>query len=434
MKKYSILIAVFAAWLTTSLHAADEPKVPRPQIPRRTFDITQFGAVADGTRLNTDAVANTIKAASEHGGGVVVVPKGTFLCGKIVLADKIELRLESGATLLMTDAPDVYRNGRGGFDDLISATGCSDVAVTGSGTIDGQGQRWWDEFRKIKGTPQQDLPENHRPYLIELRNCTRVLFDGVTIQNSPSFHLVPHSCQDVTIRNVTFKAPADAPNTDALDPSGWNYLITGCTFDVGDDCIAVKASGASTPQRLSCEDFYVSDCKFLHGHGLSVGGQTPGGLRRMTVRNCTFEGTEAGIRMKAARGSGGLVEDLTYEDITMKKVKVPVLITSYYPKAPKDPARDAEQPVTPKTPIWRNITIRRVKVTDSPEAGRIIGLPEMPAGPIAFSDVHIEASKPFTVTWGRDISFKSSQIVTPKPPAFVAEKSGINGIDLRTGK
>jgi len=426
--------AVVSAFLLSNAFAAGEPQVPLPKIPEQVFEITKFGAVGDGKYLNTDAVAAAIKAAFAKGGGIISVPKGIFLCGRISLASNIELRLESGATLLMTDAEDAYRNARGGFDNLIVADECTDIAITGSGVIDGQGQRWWDEFRKIKGTPEQDTYANHRPYMIELKNCTRVRIEGVTICNSPSFHLVPRSCQDVTIRNVTFKAPGNSPNTDALDPSGWNFLITGCTFDVGDDCIAIKASGATTPEKYSCEDFYISNCTFLNGHGLSIGGQTPGGLRRLTVKNCTFDGTDAGIRMKASRGSGGIVEDVTYEDITMKNVKVPVFITSYYPRPPKDPSQDAAQAVTPKTPIWRNITIRRLRATDSPEAGRIIGLPEMPVGPITFSDVHIAADKPFTMMWSRDVTFVSSEITVAKEPAFRLQEAHINGIDPQTGK
>src|SRR5439155_14560799 len=179
--------------------------------------------------------------------------------------------------------------------------------------------------------------------------------------------------RDVVIDSVKFNAPEKAPNTDGLDPSGWNYLITRCTFDVGDDNIAVKPSGKGSGSQLSCEDITITDCTFLHGHGLSIGGQTPGGLRNMTVRNCTFDGTQAGIRMKAARGSGGLVENVTYENLTMKNVKVAILITSFYPKIPTDVDRDAAQDVKATAPIWKNIRITNVTAEGGAIAGRIIG-------------------------------------------------------------
>ena len=162
----------------------------------------------------------------------------------------------------------------------------------GEGTIDGQGDPWWKQFTLTKNTPN-GMP--HRPYMVVFRDCTRLLVQGVTLTNSPSFHLVPAACHDVTIDHVQFIAPANAPNTDALDPSGWNYLITRCTFDEGDDCIAIKATGKAPEGHVSCEDFLVTDCNFKHGHGLSIGGQTPGGLRHLVVKDCTFEkhGTRA---------------------------------------------------------------------------------------------------------------------------------------------
>src|SRR5207253_1217248 len=162
-------------------------------------------------------------------------------------------------------------------------------------------------------------------------NITRLLVKDVTLTNSPNFHLITDDSEDVTIDHVTIKSPANAPNTDGIDPSGWNYHITRCTIDTGDDNIAIKAHKAAKAGRPSCEHFLVEDCTFRRGHGMSIGGQTPGGLRGLLVRNCTFDGTEAGIRMKAPRGEGGLVEDCTYEKITMRGVKVPIFITSYYP-------------------------------------------------------------------------------------------------------
>src|SRR5439155_23035349 len=139
------------------------------------------------------------------------------------------------------------------------------------------------------------------------------------------------------------------------------------------------------------------------------GGQTPGGLRRMTVRNCTFEGTDAGIRMKAPRGQGGLVEDLTYENLTMKNVKVPILITSYYPKIPADAQDDAAQVVAATTPIWRNIRISRLRSEGSPVAGQIIGLPEMPVENIELTDVKISAQKGMQIVNAKKIQFNDSR-------------------------
>jgi polygalacturonase len=430
-------IAVSALAFCAASNAADAPKIPLPTIPDHTFNIVDYGAVPDGTTLNTDAIRKAIAACDKAGGGTVIVPSGKFLCAAIALASNLNLHLDKGATLLFSNKFTDYGQGRGGYPNLISADNCHDLSITGQGTIDGQGEPWWTEFLKTKNAPA-DVPHMpHRPYMVVFKNCTRLLVQGITLANSPSFHLVPQSCTDVTIDHVTFNSPANSPNTDACDPSGWNFAITNCTFDVGDDCIAIKAGGKPASGKPSCENFFVSDCTFIHGHGMSIGGQSSGGLRHLVVQNCTFDSTGAGIRMKANRGSGGLVEDCTYENLTMKNVKFPIYITSYYPEngTPKSAADDPAKPVNATTPIWRNIRIRNVTSTDSPSAGRIIGLAEMPISDIELENVKISATKGFDLWNVENIRFVNSTITVKDGPA-VSEQlaTKVGGIDPQTGK
>jgi len=124
------------------------------------------------------------------------------------------------------------------------------------------------------------------------------------IRNSPSFHLVPSDCEDVTVEGVNIFAPADSPNTDATDPSACRHVVyRRCTFDVGDDDIAIKSGHADpTHPNAAVEDMLVEDCTFLAGHGMSIGSETTGGVKNLTVRNCTFDGTTSGIRIKSDRG------------------------------------------------------------------------------------------------------------------------------------
>jgi len=425
-KLISATLLIVGLTLPTA-QAEIRPIVP-PSIPATTFDITQYGAIADGKTLNTQAIQKAIDACAKSGGGHVVIPSGSFLCGPLTLVSNLDLHLDAGAVLLMSDDQTLYRREKPGFRDLIFAANCHDLSITGPGKIDGQGKIWWDAFLKIKNTPAAKDPKNHRPFMCVLRDCERVLVQGVTFTNSPSFHLVPGVCTDVSIDHCTFKAPAKAPNTDAVDPSGWHFEISNCTFDTGDDCIAVKASGESTPQRLSCEDFSIHNCTFQHGHGLSIGGQTPGGMRNMVVRDCTFEDTDAGIRMKAARGSGGLVEHLSYDNLTMNRVKVPIYITSYYPRAPENLADDPAQPVTATTPIWRDIRINNVTITNSPEAGRIIGLPAMPVQDITLTNVHISAEKGLQAYYAKDIRFVDSSLTIHKGEPLITHEATITGL------
>lgn len=408
-----------------------QPDIPRPNIADKTFNITDYGAKPDGTTENTAAIQKSIDACKIAGGGTVIVPAGRFVTGPITLASNLNLRLEKEATLLLSNDINGFPMVGGRYQDAIQANDCHDLAITGSGTIDGQGQPWWDRYRKRKdGTdPRESLP--HRPHLIALSHCTRVLVQGVTLTNSPMFHLVPSRCDDVVIDRIRILAPADAPNTDGIDPSGHNFLISHCFFDTGDDCIALKPAGKVEGNRLSCEDFLITDCTFRHGHGMSIGGQTPAGLRHLIVRDCTFDSTEAGIRMKANRGSGGLVEDLTYENLTMKNVKVAILITSYYPKIPADVLNVAPEPVKATTPIWRHIRINNVTGEGGQVAGQILGLPEMPVSDVVMTNVKISAEKGMQIVHARGIKFVNSQVTAASGPTVMAQDAEVEGLDVK---
>lgn len=428
------------ATLVSVLHAqADkwpDPEIKPPNIPAHTFNVNAYGADASGSTLTTQALQRTIDEAGAAGGGIVEMPAGKYLSAALHLANGVNLHLAKGATLQFTDQHDQYKMEKNRYENLLVADGLHDIAITGEGTIDGNGKLWWSEFAKVKGKAEEKTAP-HRPFMIVLTKCDRVLIQGVTLANSPMFHLVPGQCNSVTIDGITITAPENASNTDAIDPSGWNYLIKNCTFDTGDDCIAIKATKPEG-DRVSCEDFLVENCTFKHGHGMSIGGQTPGGLKRLTVRDNTFENTEAGIRMKAPRGNGGPVEDCLYENLTMKNVKYPIYITSYYPErtAPKEKASDdPAKPVTATTPIWKKITIRNVTSTDSPQAGRMIGLAEMPISDVLLENVKITADKGMDLWNCQNVKFVNSMITASKGPALnVQESKQISGIDPKSGK
>jgi polygalacturonase len=430
--------AVMAAALLALCRAGiaqQAPDVPPPSIPQRTFSITDYGAVADGATLNTSAISKAIAACESAGGGTVNVPAGRFRTAAFSLGNNLNLHLDQGATLLLSNKFSDYKLDPGGrYPNLIVAENCHDVAITGSGTIDGQGQPWWTAFRQSQ-RGELDLP--HRPFMVVLRNCTRVLVQGVTLTDSPSFHLVPQACTDVMIDHVQIIAPANAPNTDGCDPSGKNFVFTHCTFDVGDDCIALKPGSQPGRGKIACENFFISNCVFRHGHGMSIGGQSAGGLRHLVVTDCTFDSTNAGIRMKANRGVGGLVEDCTFENITMTNVRYPVYITSYYPEhgIPRAAADDPAQPVNETTPIWRDIHIRNMTSTDSPTAGRIIGLAEMPVSDVQFDHVTIDAQKGLDLWNVKSIHFVDSKITTAAGPALDLQRAAdVAGIDPVSGR
>jgi polygalacturonase len=298
---------------------------------------------------------------------------------------------------------------RGRLENCITADNCHDLSITGSGTIDGNGASFWKSFRDSQMNPQGAQPP-HRPMLIVLMRCQRVLVQGVTLTNSPMFHLIPQACRDVTIDSIHILAPQHSPNTDGIDPSGINFLIEHCTIDNGDDDIALKPGYRIDSSLPSCDNFLVTDCTFLHGHGMSIGSGSAGGVENLLVRDCTFNGTDAGIRLKSSRQRGGLAEHLTYENLKMTNVKVAILITDYYPRIPEHPESEPKQEVNQFTPIWRNISISHVTADGGETAARIVGLPEMPIQDITFTDVHVTAKKPMQLINASGFHFVDSSI------------------------
>jgi polygalacturonase len=263
--------------------------------------------------------------------------------------------------------------------------------------------------------------------MIVLNSCRDLRIQGVTLQNSPSFHLVPADCENVLITNVTFRAPDEAPNTDAMDPSTCrNVRIIGCTIGVGDDNIAIKSGRRVAGREAAVENVWVERCTFLHGHGMSIGSETLGGVKNLTVTNCTFNGTTSGIRIKSARGRGGLVQNLTYTDITMTNVDFPIYLTSYYPKVPKE---DSAQPVAPDSPIYRNILVRNLVAHSERTAGMIVGLPEAPIVGVTFENVRVTAPTGLTIRNARGIDFTNSVIAAKHGvPVILETNAGVNGL------
>ena len=395
------------------------------------FDVRQYGAAGDGKTFDTEA----INECGDAGGGIVLLTEGTYLSKPINLKSNATLQLNEGAILkATTNHADLMKTpgdwltakGSGDFVPFIGGKDLINITITGKGTIDGSGQVWWgpaEEARQKKSG--YTLP---RPNLIILTRCKNVKITGVTIQNAPKFHLVPTDCEDVVIDGVTFNAPERAPNTDAVDPSvSRRILITRCVIDVGDDNVAIKSGRKMDGREYACEDITVTDCVIRHGHGVSIGSETVGGVRGLTVQRCTFEDTDNGIRIKSYRGRGGLVENITCSDITMKNVKVPISISGYYPKIPTE---DAAQPITPETPIYRNIRITNLTATSPRSAGFIVGLPEAYVSDVVLENVHITAPEGLLVRNAKGVKLKDVKIETQQGPPLIMENAEVVGGDI----
>jgi polygalacturonase len=355
------------------------------------FNVRDYGATGDGVALDTAAVQKALNDCGKAGGGVVLMPAGTYLCQPLTIRTKTTLRIVKEATLKATDNPvDYARTDKPGeFNHFLTGKDLENVTIEGEGTIDGSGERWWipaEEARQKKSC--FTLP---RPNLIVLTRVKNLTVRGVTIQNSPKFHFVPTDCENVLVEDAKFFAPERAPNTDAIDPSMClNVTIRRCLIDVGDDNVAVKSGKPHPDREFAAETLLVEDCTIKHGHGISLGSELVGGVRNVVVRNCTFEGTDYGIRIKTDRKKGGPVTNLLYENITMKDVAGAITFTCYYPKIP---AIEEPQPVTKTTPAYSNITVRNLTATSTKDAGFIVGLPESPIKNVLLENVKIKSQR-----------------------------------------
>ena len=311
-------------------------------------DARAYGAKGDGATKDTAAIQKAIDTCAAKGGGTVELTAGTYLSAPIVLKSNITLQLDKGATLLGSpdhaDYPAKTEFHVPDLQPLVSAENAANIAITGEGIIDGNGESWWQEARGVK---DHGVLGNHpRPKLIILDHCKHVRVEGVTIQNSPMWQLVPYYSDDVVIRNVRILAPQHSPNTDAIDPFSSSHVVIDHVYsDVGDDNVAIKSGPINSPGPDSpSTDITITNCTFMHGHGLSIGSEISGGVQNVTAENIHFDGTDNGIRVKSNRDRGHDVGHLVFRNIEMKNVKNTIIISEYYPKV-LPPAGEAAQPV-----------------------------------------------------------------------------------------
>ena len=326
-----------------------------PQIPDNTVILSDFGAVPDGITLNTDAFAKAVKALEKLGGGHLVVPAGIWLTGPITLKDRIDLHLERNAVILFSpDKKDHLKDGN--VQSCISVSKRSDVSITGEGIIDGNGEWWrgvkrgkvsdveWTDYKRMGGTEDDGgklwypfnldsydniaesakAQEKMRVHMIRFTDCERVLVKGVTIQNSPKFHLIPTRCKDVIIDGVTVRCPWNAQNGDGIDISCCqDVLIVNNTVDVGDDGICMKAGGGSAALKYPpVARILIQDNTVFHAHGgFVIGSEFSAGVEDVVVRGNVFSGTDVGLRFKSAPGRGGKTTRLYISDIYMSDIR-----------------------------------------------------------------------------------------------------------------
>ncbi|HSY43019.1 MAG TPA: glycosyl hydrolase family 28 protein, partial [Candidatus Acidoferrum sp.] len=374
-----------------------------PLIPSGIFNITSYGAVGDGITTNTVAIQNTVNAALAAGGGTVEVPAGTFLSGPFTLGSSLRFQLDAGATLLLLPFQS-YPGGTKNPTDFISDSGFHDLELCGPGIINGQGAPWWTADGGSLSTSQ-------RPYEVHLTSGERVFIHDWNSTNPPMKNLVfDGDDYDITVQNITNTASGSSPNTDGLNLQGNRCLVQNSVFSVGDDCIAMgRSSGVGM-------NILITNITCKTGHGISIGSVTSAGISNVTVVNCTFNGTDYGCRIKADNDRGGLVQDVTYANITITNVQSPILIYSYYNEgqslnvSPQLAASYGPSNVTSLTPIWRNITFSNITAYTTVDSGIIWGRPEMLASNITLTHVTINSPSSFHVYNARGVQMIDTKI------------------------
>ena len=393
----------------------------------RVCDARQFGAKGDGVTMDTHALQAAIDDCAQKGGGIVRLAGGTFLSGPIVLKSHITLEIDTGATLLGSsrydDYPEMTVLRDRGRQSLISATKAEDLTIRGGGTIDGAGESWWEEARQGKNHGVMGAGV-FRPRLMVFDHCRHILIEKVTVENSPSWQIVPYYSDDVTIRDGKILAPPHSPNTDGIDPfSSTHVSITHMTIDVGDDNVAIKSGQPGSPGPDSpSTNITVSDCVFLHGHGMSIGSEIAGGVENVTARHIEFRGTTNGVRVKSNRDRGADIGNLDFRDLTMENVGTPILITEYYPHIPE---HDVAEPVTRLTPHFHDIHITNLTATGAKDAGVIVGLPESPITTIFLDKVHINAQTGLTISHATVTEHDVSVEPATPPPVILLEDAKV---------
>lgn len=403
-----------------------------PQFKDATFSILDYGAVADGKTFCTEAFQKAIQACAEQGGGRVVVPAGKFLTGAIHLESNVNLHLEEGSEILFSTNPDdyyplVHTSFEGmelmNYSPLIYAKNKKNIAITGKGVLNGQSDKtnWWPWKGKtseggiygyVEGQPSQrdslnlptlmDMAQNDvplekrvfgkghylRPNFIEPFDCENVLIKDLTIINAPFWIIHPIKCTNVIVDGVTIDS--HGPNNDGCDPEySKNVLIQNCTFNTGDDCIAIKAGRDNEGRKVAImsENIVIRNCKMIDGHGgVVIGSEMSAGVKNVFVDHCTMDSPnlDRAIRIKTNSRRGGTVDGVYVRNLKVGKVKEAVLKVNLHYAIYADQSGDF-------IPKVKNILLENVTVQNGGKYAILAdGIENSPIENITFNNVKID--------------------------------------------
>lgn len=387
-----------------------EKRIVPPVFKDKEFLVTAYGAVGDGVKDCSDAFAKALGACSAAGGGRVVVPAGIYLTGPIHLLSNVNLHISKDAVIRFSQdtkkyLPQVLTRFESielmNYSPFIYAFEKENIAVTGEGTLDGQGdeKHWWfwkqqqqanDRLKEMAATgvpvEKRVFGEGDflRPNFVQPYRCKNVLIEGITLINSPMWVLNPILSTNVTIRNV--KVISHGPNNDGCDPeSSRDVLIENCLFDTGDDCIAIKSGRDHDGRRVNVpsENILVRGCIMKDGHGgVVIGSEVSGNVRNVYAENCQMSSPQLdrALRIKSNSRRGGTIENIFMRNVTVGTVKdAVVLIDMFYAKETGD-----------NHPVVRNVVVQNVTSTKSAYGLRLEGEEAHPVTNVVVQDCTFE--------------------------------------------
>lgn len=403
----------------------------RPRLLSNTFYINDF------REYGKNAVQTAIDVCADAGGGMVIVPDGTWKSGAVHLKSNINIHLEDGAVIEFSDnpkdyLPTVFTRWEGvecyNYSPLIYANGCENIAVTGKGTLIGSGQAWWHWKKGLQqaaarelylaesnGIPLKDRVYGTetaalRPSFIQPINCKNILLEGFTIKDGPMWTIHPVYCEDITVRDVSVLTTG--PNTDGLNPDSCrNVLIENCTFETGDDCIAINSGMNEDGWRVDkpCENIEIRNCTMNGGHGAAViGSAMSGGVNNVYFHDCKISGTMQGIRLKSMRGRGGYVKNVRFENIEIDNTtNQAIQINMFYEFATVEPASEVP-------PEFCGIEIKNIYGIGNKTGILIKSLPEKKFKNITLENIDITAENAFECSGVENIKMEDITIRKPE--------------------
>ncbi|WP_339710717.1 glycoside hydrolase family 28 protein [uncultured Kriegella sp.] len=438
-----------------------EKQLTIPEFKKDTFNINDYGAIQDSIMVNTISFKRAIDECNKNGGGVVLVPEGIWNVGPIHLKSNVNLHISSKAVVSFSQKFDDYlpivRIQRGGiycynYSPFIYANGKENIAITGKGKLDGNGQVWWpwkndqpgmaELFKMGKaGTPIEDrrfgtVEDGVRPPFVQFIKSKNVYMEGVTLLDGPSWMIHPVECTNLIFKNLTLKS--HGPNNDGIDPDmSKNILIEDCILDVGDDNIAIKSGRDEEAWRIGVpsENIIVRGCTALRGHGgLVIGSEMSAGVKNVLVENCNFKKTDRGIRFKTRLGRGGYVENITIRNIKMEDInKEAIIMNMQYDGEPieKNMNYDEDMKSSNDTPIFRNILLENIECYGAKTAISIKGLDKSTLGEIKIKNISVTSERGLYIDGAYDLKLEDIQLdVSGREPMIQISNS--NNISINT--